>query len=264
MKQLLTLFAILFVVSGAFAQDKEESSGAQRKTVIKYLPINSPLQSYSFEIERMLNGKNAVTLGVGIPNNSSIIGKYGIKADENLKALELNTMHIRAAYRHYAGHSGLPRGFYIEPYLKYQLVKGTTTINIDVDENNIQALKGAALGVAQVNESFDGKLDANITTLNAGFQLGAQFLIAKRVAIDFYFLGLEAGLANADIKGTPTPSDPSKISEMKDKIQEGIDDLPGFLNKKITVTNDASSVTVKANQMPYPWLRGGISIGIAF
>lgn len=253
MKQLLTLIAVFVLFLGAYAQDQEASTRLKRGTVIKYLPLNTPLQSYSFEIERMLNGKNALTLGVGIPNNSSIIGKYGIEATNDLKKAELNSMHARLAYRHYTGRSGLPRGFYIEPYLKYQKLNATATIGINGDNN-------------QPSEAFDGKIDAKISTMNAGFQMGTQFLIAKRVAIDFYFLGLEGGMGTVDLKGTPLTSqaDPQKISDMRDEIQKNVNDLPGFLKDKIKVTSDNTSVNVKASQLPYPWLRAGISIGIAF
>lgn len=89
-------------------------------------------------------------------------------------------------------------------------------------------------------------------------------MIAKRIAVDFYFLGLEGGIGNVNLIGTPTPSDPQTISDMRDEIQKGVDDLPSFLKDKITVTNTNESVIVKAKQLPYPWLRGGINVGIAF
>jgi len=232
-------------VFGVYGQD-QETIGTDRKYVVKFMPVNYMLQSYSFEIERMLNGKNSITLGVGIPNSGSLIGKYGITASpDNLTALDLSTMHIRAAYRHYSGHSGLPRGFYIEPYLKYQQLKADATVNID---NNGTQTPAA--------------IKANLNTLNAGFQMGVQFLIAKRVALDFYFLGFEAGMLNGNLTGTPT--DPSHVPDMRQKIDDGISNVPSFLRNKLTVTNDANSVNVKASSLPYPWLRSGISIGIAF
>lgn len=248
MKKLLSLLVVIFVVLGVYGQDNEikESKGLDRKYVIKFQPVNYALQSYSFEVERMLNGKNSLTLGVGIPNSGSLINKYGITASpDNLSALDLSTMHIRAAYRHYAGHSGLPRGFYIEPYLKYQQFKANATVNIGDN--------GATSSAA---------IKADFNTLNAGFQMGFQFMIARRIAFDIYFLGLEGGMMNGNLTGIP--SDNSKIADMRQKIDDGIKDLPSFFKDKLTVTNTSTAVNVKASGLPYPWFRSGINIGIAF
>jgi hypothetical protein len=201
----------------------------------------------------MLNAKNAVTLGIGIPANGSLVGKYGIKESDVPKA-EFNSMHIRAAYRHYSGNLGLPKGFYIEPYLKYQKVKANVTASFS---NN------------QTDASYPADLKADFHTLNAGFQIGLQWLIAKRVAIDFYFLGLEAGLVGGNFSGTP--SNASNVADLRTKIEgdpqtgkDGIQELPGFLKDKLTVTSNSTSVNVKASSIPYPWLRSRISVGIAF
>lgn len=243
MKKLLSLVVVIFVVFGVYGQEKE-SKGLDRKYVVKFMPVNYLLQSYSFEIERMISGKNAITLGIGIPNNQSLIGKYGIESPAELTELKLGTMHIRAAYRHYAGKSRLPRGFYIEPYLKYQQIKfngeGQYTDN---------------------GTTYNGKLDANLSTLNAGFQMGIQLLLAKRISLDFYFLGIEAGMLNGNIIGTPPPE---YVSDFRDEIEKNIADLPKFLGDKLTVTSTTTTVNVKASSIPYPWIRGGVSIGIAF
>jgi hypothetical protein len=99
--------------------------------------------------------------------------------------------------------------------------------------------------------------------MNLGFQLGTQFLIAKRVSLDLYFLGFEAGF----LSGNVTASSPnlSDATNIKSDIEKAIADLPSFIGKKLTVTQPSSTqVNVKASSVPYPWLRGGISIGIAF
>ncbi len=206
MKKLLSVIVLLSLFVAVNGQDEKTANLATRKYVIKFQPVNYALQSYSFEIERMLNRKNALTIGIGIPNSGSLIGKYGIEASD-LSKLDLSTMHARLAYRHYGGNSGLPRGFYIEPYLKYQNLKGNFTKTF---EENIEGS----------TQTYEGNIDAKITTMNAGFQMGVQFMIAKRIAVDFYFLGLEGGIGNVDLVGTPTPSDPQTISDMRDEIQK--------------------------------------------
>jgi len=243
MKKLLSVFVILFVVMGVYGQE-EAAKVSDRKYVIKYMAANYVFNSYSFEIERMLSGKNSLTLGFGFPATRSIVGQYGIVSDPSgLTDATFNSSHIRAAYRHYAGKSNLPKGFYIEPYLKYQTLNADATVNIE--DNGV---------------STPSVLKTDLHSFNAGFQMGVQFLIAKRVAIDFYFLGLEGGFASGNLTGTP--DDASKVPELQQKIEDGIKDVP--FSDKFKVTSDATSVTVKASNVPYPWLRGGINIGIAF
>ncbi len=258
MKNLLTVI-LVFITIGVFSQETAPSKSVDRKWVVKVQPVNFVLQSYSFEAERMLNAKNAVTLGIGIPSNGSLVGKYGIDKEDVSKA-ELGTMHIRGAYRHYTGSSGLPKGFYIEPYLKYQKINASATAtSISNDETDID---------------YSANFKGDFHTLNAGFQMGVQFLIAKTVAIDFYFLGLEAGIASGNFTGTPSGS--SNVGDLYKKVDQAIngkpadnenpaeEGFPSFIANKLKVTQTNTSVNVKASSMPYPWFRGGISIGIAF
>lgn len=246
MKKLL----VFVVLSGwallGLAQD-QKSSTLERKNVVKFLPINLPFQSISFEYERMINAKNSFTLGVGLPNQKSLIGKYGIKDDKKLKTAELGTMHIRVAYRHYFGKRMLPKGLYIEPYLKYQDIKGKASIE----------------GKDGQNVPYKGDINVKLNTMNLGFQSGAQFLIAKRVSLDFYFSGLEAGLLSGNV--TATSDQIADADNIKANIDDAIADLPSFIGDKLTVTQPSGTkVNIKASSVPYPWLRCGISIGIAF
>ena len=247
------LLALVFLAGWAFlaVAQEEKTATTERKTVFKFLPVNLPFESYSFEIERMINAKNAFTLGFGIPTNKSIMGKYGMDASSELKEAKIGTMHIRAAYRHYAGKSMLPKGFYIEPYLKYQKINANVQATFTKDEP----------GLPPVTYTAD-ITTPKLNTLNLGFQMGVQFLIAKRVTLDWYFLGLEAGMLSGSLNARVNPSD--NIPDMKTEIENSINDLPGFLRKKLEVTSTNDAVNVKASSVPYPWLRSGISIGIAF
>ena len=244
------LFLFLFFVayaSFAIAQDNDSTS-VKRKNVFKFLPVNIPFQSNSFEYERMINAKNSFTLGIGLANQQSLIGKYGIDAGSDLKSADLGTSHIRVAFRHYGGSKrNLPRGFYIEPYVKYQKITGSATV-----QNT------------NTTDPYSGKVDIDVNTMNFGFQLGAQFLIAKRVTLDFYFLGLEAGVMSGNV--TAVSDQLAQADNLKADIEKSIKDLPAFIGDKLTVTQstDKKTIGIKASSVPYPWLRGGISIGIAF
>ncbi len=248
MKKVLVLVVLAGLALMGFAQD-QDSSVVKRKNVVKFLPANIPFQSTSLEYERMINGKNSFTLGIGLPNQKALIGRYGIDASSDLKTAEFGTMHIRAAYRHYTGQRMLPKGFYIEPYLKYQEITG----------------KASVAGVEQqTGQPYTGDINLKLNTMNLGLQFGVQFLIAKRVALDFYFLGLEAGFLSGNVTAIAPASNPQYATTLKTKIDDQISKLPSFLANKLTTTQSGNEVNVKASSIPYPWLRGGISIGIAF
>lgn len=247
------LLAFVFLAGWAFlaVAQEQKSAATERKTVVKFLPVNLPLGSFSFEIERMINSKNAFTLGFGIPTNRSIVGKYGMDASSDVKKLNVGTMHIRAAYRHYTGKSMLPKGFYIEPYLKYQKINANAQLTFTKDIPN-------STPITYTSDITTPKLN----TLNLGFQMGVQFLIAKRVSLDLYFLGLEAGMLSGNVNAIVNPKE--NIPDMRTEVENSINDLPGFLSNKLEVTSTSDAVNVKASSILYPWLRSGISIGIAF
>lgn len=247
MKKLFVLVLLASWVLPGFAQDGD-SLTIERNNVVKFLPVNLTFHSFSFEYERMISPANYITLGIGIPNQKSIIGKYGIDLGSEVKSAELGTMHIRAAYRHYTSQRMLPKGFYFEPYVKYLKISGNGNVE-NIDFNN----------------TYKGRIDVDLNSMNFGFQLGTQFLIAKRVTLDLYFLGLEAGILNGDVNATSDLGDPY-ATHLKAYIEDRIAEYPSFIGDKLTVTQSADKkmINVNASNIIYPWYRGGISIGIAF
>ena len=250
MKKLLLIFVFSAFTILGIAQ-VNDSTSFKIRNVVKFLPLNLQFNSVAFEYERMINVKNSVTLEIGLPSQKSIIGKYGINANSDLKTAEFGTTTLKAAYRHYTGKRKLPKGFYIEPYLKYQKIAGNASIE----------------GINDMDIHYAGKADFKLNTINVGCQLGVQILIAKRVSVDLYFLGLEGGYLSGNITTTPSISDqydPIVLSVLNDVITQNITNLPSFVKNKISVKQTDNQVIVKANNIPYPFYRGGISIGFAF
>jgi len=225
--------------------------GQEKKNAIKILPMSFPLNSASFEYERMLNEKNAVEFGIGFPMNRSFVDKFGMtwSEDENITNDELGIFTLRAAYRHYTGKSMLPKGFYIAPYIKYQ---GTSA-----SADNVREISDD-LGNSSYNENYDAK----IHTFGAGCQLGYQFLISKTVTLDLFFFGLEAGLGKVD--GNVYVSDTEQVDDIYNDVMDVVDDLPSIWKNKIDVSTDSHNVYIKGKNIFYPMYRGGISLGIAF
>lgn len=249
MKKLLVLAVLAGWALSGLAQ-APDSIAVHPRNVFKFLPEDLFFQTISLQYEGMVGPKNSLILGVGFPNQQEFIGKYGINIDPDVVSAKFGTTHIRAALRHYySGKSNLPRGFYIEPYLKYQHINGSSYI-VGIQE--------------QTHKPYEGLLDLKFDTYNVGFQMGVQFMIAKFITFDFYFLGLEAGVLNGSVNSKSPNS--TQGSLIKTKIQGAVDDmdLPSFMKDRITVTQSGYRVNATADNVIYPWYRGGISVGIAF
>ena len=260
MKKVIILSFLLATGFLGFSQETEKAAKKaplvlERKNVFKFLPVNTTFHSLSFEYERMLSAKNAITLGFGLPSN----GKIDVSGSSEMNSAEFSSMHVRLALRHYTGKSQLPRGFYVEPYLKYQDITGATGFS----------------GTDQAsNQPYKGDVNVKLNTMNIGLQFGTQILIAKRVTLDFYFLGLEAGLLSGNLTGTANltnntnlPPNPGTLAAsyiVADLNEAKTDNIPSFISDKIIVTQDGNRVNTKINGVPYPWLRAGLSLGIAF
>lgn len=257
MKTKILFLAFALCSTSLFGQEVNDSTVVKpvgRKNVIKFLPTNLAFNSLSFEYERKFTQKSSFILGIGFPQSKSFAGMINDNTStDKLSNDSFSTMSIRAAYRHYSGHRIQPSGFYFSPYLKYQKINATADNHkTGPDPVNPNLSK-------QYTEKFT--IDGN--TLNFGIQWGIQALIAKRISLDFYFLGLEAGLLN--ITATVKSSDTVMINEVESSVRKNVQDLPGFLSDKIVVKrNGNDQVDVTGTSIPYPWLRGGISIGIAF
>jgi len=251
----LFLCFLLFPISvlGQEVSNNQDTIPQKRKNVFKFLPVNLAFNSLSFEYERKFSPKSSFILGVGLASPKSFADKYNLNTspDNVISKDEFSTMSVRAAYRHYAGHHVRPVGFYFSPYLKYQ--------KISANADNYTTVTDPQFG----STSFSEKFDIGINTLNFGLQWGVQFMLAKRVAVDFYFLGIEAGIAN--ITAIVKSDEAKSIDVIYNGVNDNIQQLPSFLRDKIKATKVGSNeVDVKGNSIPYPWLRSGISIGIAF
>ncbi len=253
-KILLLIFGLVSIQAiGQGVKDSIANNEPQRRNVIKFLPVNVIANSLSFEYERKFSPKSSFSLGFGLATPKPFADKYKLNTsnDNRISNEKFGTMAVRAAYRHYAGHHIRPVGFYFSPYLKYQ--------KVSANADNLRTVTDPQYGSTTFNEKYD----VGINTLNFGLQWGVQFMLAKRIAVDFYFLGIEAGVA--DVTATVKSDDANSIDVIYNGVNENIQKLPSFFRDKIKATKVGSNqVDVKGSSIPYPWLRSGISIGIAF
>ena len=217
------------------------SFGQISENVIKIHPLNYIYGSLSLGYERALDEKNSIDIGIGIPIEKPFYGELAkavINDEYTVDESTVSNFHLRAAYRHYTGKQLAPKGFYLEPYLKYQTLK--------------PYLKGWS-------GDDDGELEGKYSSFVGGFQIGYQFLISKTVTLDWYFLGFEAGIGNIDFTGKSS----TNLEKYKQDIENGVDGVP-YYGDKIKVETVDDHIEVTAKNMFMPLFRSGFSLGIAF
>lgn len=245
MKNIIIPICFLLIFSKINAQN-EDKPAFDKSFVIKWSPASLAFGKIGLGSEINFKKKKSITINAGIPAEQTLTAEI----DGKDRSLKMKTFSAMAGYRMYFGKKYM-RGFYFEPYLKYLKNEATTTTDFEIDGSNRPFL---------VTSEYSG--------YGVGAQLGVQYLIAKRVVIDFYFLGPEANNAKHDLSvqeiGAGSPWSNAEAQDAEDQINSFIEDIP-LLNNNFNVTVDAANRNVKTNYKGFlPGIRFGISIGIRF
>ncbi|GAA4435444.1 hypothetical protein GCM10023188_27430 [Pontibacter saemangeumensis] len=230
-----------------------------RKNIIKVNLSSFFLYNNSLSYERSMTRKITFVAGYRYmpqtTGNSAYlvqkaIDRYGegdeeLEQDVNSTLVGNNT--FTGEVRFYSGKHPGARGFYLSLYGRYMNVSASVPSEYETD-TRVYPL------------TYEGKLKG----FAAGAMIGAQWLIAKRVTLDWYILGGHYGKLKVNM---PAVADLSTMtSEEKRGLKEDIESINGDLNDKTdleaTVTDEGVSVKGTA---PFVGLRGfGFSLGIAF
>ncbi|GAB3943230.1 hypothetical protein GCM10028805_09130 [Spirosoma harenae] len=221
------------------------------RTVVKFNLSGVIIQSYTAQVERVLNRYSSITLsgnyvanGTPLPFKQALLDQYQDNADAR-RAIETTLFSKKIAtleYRFYpAGHA--PTGWYIAPFVRY------ANMNI----SNDYQYRSQDGGLHQMH------LEANFSAGGAGILLGYQFLLGKHIGLDLWLLGPFYGTnVNAVFSGTDpywktlTPYDITKMKSDIDNTQ-----LPLY-----TVSSTFNLPLVTANlDGPYYGVR---AFGVAF
>lgn len=222
-----------------------QPSGLKPNISIKWAPTGIVFGNISLHGEYNF-GKNSLTAKIGFPLSKPQTFKFDDKdADFSMKA-----MSFLAGYRTYLSKKHM-KGLYLEPYFKYvhHTSEGTGTAVLDGDKalmNFTNDYNGAGLGA----------------------QLGVQFLISKRLVIDFFFLGPEINWARNNFRAVEIsgviPWTSVKANEAEKDIRDFIDKFP-FVRNKVNIMVDQNNKAVSANfKGTLPGYRIGVSFGYAF
>jgi hypothetical protein len=245
MKKFIIPICLLLLVTNINAQ-KEEEPAFDKSIIVKWSPASLAFGKIGLGSEFNFKKKKSITFYVGIPAEKELTADI----DGEDRSLKMKTTSIMAGYRMYFGKKPM-KGLYFEPYLKYLKNEATTNTDFEIDGTDRSFL---------VTSDYSG--------VGVGAQLGVQFLIAKRVAIDFFFLGPEANSAKHNLiaqeTGGGAPWSNSEAQDAEDEINDFINDVP-LLKDNFSVAVDAANRNVKTNYKGFlPGIRFGISIGVRF
>jgi hypothetical protein len=217
-----TIFLVILLTFAIIIPNYAQQSDSTSKVGVKPLKIkknNIKLNLTSFLLyrpgciltyERVIAKNQTLSLIGGYVESPTLIkiesDKLGLK--QNLKK---SGYMMGAEYRFYIGRENkfpAPHGVYIGPFLTYYHFHNERT-------------------VFQTNDINQSELNlvTNINIVNAGVQLGYQFVVAKRFAIDLVMFGPALSWYDFDIqlKGNISESDlNSNQQAIYDKIQENM------------------------------------------
>ena len=242
MKKILLVTLLPFLYQFTSAQEKV----FEPTIAIKWAPTGLFLGNIAVQGEYSFNKKNSLTAKIGVPMGKNYHSLFhGEEIDLNMKAFS-----FLAGYRMYFSKRKL-RGLYLEPFFQY--VHHTTS-----------GLGETTLNNQPVTLNFTNAYNA----FGIGAQLGAQFIVAKRYVIDFFFLGPEINSATNSFRAID-PSDSGswdniEASQAERDIHDFLNQFP-FIRNKVDVRVDKTNKTVNADFNG--WLAGvrfGVSVGFAF
>jgi hypothetical protein len=228
------------------------------KTVLKMNVTSLLFKNYNFELERSLTRRIAAqvsyrTMGAKPLSQQPALRKGYSLAGEDDGALEDDWGNIAVAnktytagFRFYMGSKPSPRGFYLGVYGRY------AKFNVNYDYTYETDTRNYLIPVA-----------ASAKGIGGGAYFGVQWLIAKRVALDYQIMGGHWG------KLTGSGSSVTDLSELTTQDRQNVKgDLEAMLpdvgsTKYINADVSDNGVNLKIDG-PFVGVRSGISVGISF
>lgn len=242
----------------AMPVSKDPTKKTYPKNVVKMNVTSLLFKNYNFALERSLTRKISALVWYRTMSTTQLsqlpalkkiykaVGEDQNTLDNDWKDLSASGKAATLEFRFYGGRKPGPRGFYFGVYGRWA--------HYDVDYNYVYETDV---------KSYSIPIQSSAKGLGVGAYSGVQWLIGKRVALDWQIFGGHWGKLTGDGSGT---ADLSELSAQdKQQIKEDLEDkLPAFGDKN-TVTADVSNngVHVKVDG-PFIGIRSAISLGISF
>lgn len=252
-KILFPLFSagLLLACMGGKSQDlKAAVSG---KNIFKINLPSVALKNYSFQYERVVNNRQSLALGFSISPNTSLpfkntlLDEFGDNEDARnaIESTMFTKISITPEYRFYLSKKGAPSGFYIAPFARYT--------HMSLDQVYTFTASSGKVHTPNLKGEFNG--------VGGGFMLGAQWMLGRKVSLDWWIMGPFFGTMKASMHGTDDMSDMSAAdkADLKNDI-EGVD-IPLW---DIEATIGDNKIDAKLDGPFYGVRAFGLSLGIRF
>lgn len=241
MKKTLFLILPLLLVQALKAQELPASSPS---FTVKWTPTGLYLGSLSVQGEYNFGGPRSLTTKIGLP----VAVRHAFTYDGNDVEFDMKATSVAAGYRMYLSQKHR-RGLYLEPFVKY-VHHQSEGLGTGTPEGKRAAMQ------------FTNQYKA----LGAGAQLGAQFLLSKRVVMDLFFLGPEINAATNTLRAQEVTHtiawNEVEARDAEDVLRAFVNQFP-FVRNRTTITVDQNNRTVTgAFKGALPGYRAGISVGI--
>lgn len=249
------LFSAMLIVVPAMAQDDEEDQPG--RNIFKTNVTGFALRNYNLTYERMLTKKTSFNLGFRTMPSGPVLFKDRIissiedagtstdlDARKEVESIRMSNFAVTPEIRFYAGKKGYGHGFYFSLFYRYARHE---LGNISVDYNNNAGTTSTAT------------LTGNLTSNTGGFMLGSQWVIGKRVVLDWWILGPHFGVGKGTLTGTnSTPISSADQSSLRSELEDVLEAVP-FVKNVIDVNANGAKVSLSG---PWAGVRGGLCLGI--
>ncbi|MFK7978658.1 MAG: hypothetical protein AB8G86_01635 [Saprospiraceae bacterium] len=215
---------------------------SDKRNIVKLNLPNLAFGNITLNYERILSARNSVALNVGFIRPQQPIGiiNDAFNTDETISTPEFSGITATGEYRFYSSRKGAGRGFYFAPYARYA--------NHKLDFN------------ATIEDNFSN-VATQLSAIGLGGQIGVQWLIKDRIAIDWGILGLAAQWYNLKATYSSPLGEDINFDEIRADLEAEIEESP--LTNKLEFSNTDDSLEAKM-----PFLFGGartyLSVGYKF
>jgi hypothetical protein len=246
MKNIIIFLLLLVATFNAINAQRLDSMRVNKKNNIKVNTISLLVNTYSIFYERSFKDRFSASLGIGYKNESTLPRIIKVD-DESFQTTggKYDGFTITPEFRWYIkqceGENPL-QGFYLAFFMRYNEFSGSSGFNFIEDDMEI----------------YTNNANLRLTDIGAGFMLGYQLLIAKRISVDFMIFGPRFSRFNFDLNFESELTD-EFIDKLEQLLRDKFEELFQFDDLDLDQTD--FNVNGKAN---LPNLRYGISIGYVF
>lgn len=234
-QNILLLFLGLFLSCQLQAQE--------RKFGLKIYPIPLAFAKTALQAELMLSAHRSLTIDYSQRDfdiTRGILGRILENSIEEEKSGNYQSLLISPSFRMYSKKKEGPRGLYFALGVRYS--------------------KSEANVIVKTEDYPNTEVDVNSSMFGGQIDMGVQWLIGNRVAIDWNFLGLGAQFGKLEGFGVSTNFDPADAQDFADEVNRIAGQVP--LVDLVFVAED-NTVSANGNQL-LPFVRSRLAIGIFF